>query len=795
MDFYVIAPNKKRSMFFKQVLALLLTIATSSVFAQLAIGDWQDHFPYNSAIAIVEGNGKVYAATEFGITAYDLQDNSISRLTKINALSDAGISAMNWSGSLNALIVGYSNGNLDVVKDGRTVNIADIERSGILGDKAINDIYLDGDLAYLSCGFGIVVMDLYREEVKDTYMIGSEGAQLRVYDLTFFQDTIYAATDEGLLTAWTGSPVLSNFNSWSKRSDIPNSNGPFNLAHEFQGRLLVNFKNLDQEFSDTTYIWHNNNWTMFTSSLYNENRHLDSRTGNELTMSSRNKFQVFNSNLDLIDMRENYLTPWAEPWQTIKGSDGSYWVADGQNGLLSFSNNIDIHLPNGPATRECRRMDVVEGKVWVASGSVRGNWSNEYLKKGVHIRNGGTWSTINNDNDPNLDQGWNTFAGGSNDLVVVAINPTDPSQVFVGSWEEGLIEFRNEQFHQFHTPSTSTLQADVFYPDVEKVNVAGLAFDAGGNLWITNSHVEKPISVRRPNNTWRSFDPGAILQNNTLLGDIIVTQSGLKWMVRPRGKGILVFKDNNTITNTNDDEYKVLNTSEGTGNLPSIDVYAIAEDLDGEVWVGTGEGVAVFYNPDAVFLGGNYDAQQVLFEQDGNIQILLETEVVTAVAIDGANRKWFGTLGGGVFLMSPDGTEQIHHFDIDNSPLLSNSINDIAIDHGTGEVYFCTEKGILSYKGDATGGELDATCASVYPNPVRENYRGPIAITGLARDSDVKITDISGNLVYRTQSQGGQALWYGNNMEGSRVGTGVYLAFSADREGELTCVTKILFIK
>ena len=782
-------------MLIKQVLAAVLFFSTTVTFAQTTIGEWRDHFPYNNALAVAEGGGKVYAATEFGIFTYVFSDNSIERLTKINALSDAGIISMEWNNDLGALVVGYENGNVDIIYANGTTNVADIERSGILGDKGIYNIRMDGDLAFLSCGFGVVVLDVLREEIKETYMIGPGGSQVKVNDVAFYNDSIYAATEDGLFWARKNDPNLSNFNNWSRRMDIPTANGPFNLVESFQGNLFVNYRHDAEDQADTLYRL-NGGWSVFSEVLGRSTVDMNTRTGNKITITHKSNIHVFNESLNQIEFFFEYQGSGASPSQCLHSDNGNYWISDTRLGLVSVGNGEQIIVPNGPPGSEVRRMSMVDGNLWVATGSVAGNWGNEFQKKGVYKFINGVWGHIDRNNESEWNPGWNEYGGGVNDFVAVTINPNDPSVVFVGSWDEGVLEFRNGEFFQFHTSENSTLQPQLDFIDEGKVNVAGIVFDEEGNMWMTNANVEEPISVRTVNGSWRSFNPGSVLQNNTLMADIIITMSGLKWIVRPRNSGILVFNDNNTIFSTTDDEYKILDSFEGSGGLPSTDVFAIAEDLDGEVWVGTGEGVAVFFNPDAVFTSNNFDAQQILIEQDGNIQILLETEVVTAIAIDGANRKWFGTQGAGVFLMSEEGTREIHHFTKENSPLLSDAINDIVIDQTTGEVFFGTEKGIMSYKSDATGGELlEATCANVYPNPVRETYSGPIAITGLARDSDVKITDISGNLVFRTSSEGGQALWNGNNMDGKRVSTGVYLAFSADREGELTCVTKILFIK
>jgi ligand-binding sensor domain-containing protein len=236
-----------------------------------------------------------------------------------------------------------------------------------------------------------------------------------------------------------------------------------------------------------------------------------------------------------------------------------------------------------------------------------------------------------------------------------------------------------------------------------------------------------------------------------------------------------------------------LSANAGNGSLPGLKILSFAVDQDGELWIGSDEGVAVIYSPENVFTGGNYDAQRILVIQDGYVQYLLETEAVTAITIDGANQKWFGTDKAGVFLMSSDGTKQLLHFTEENSPLLSNSITSIVIDIN-GEVYFGTSKGIISYRSTATPPKPVNNNVYAYPNPVREDYDGPIAIKGLVQNADVKITDVSGTLIYATKAQGGQAIWNGRNFEGDKAHTGVYMVFISNEDGSETIVTKIMVI-
>jgi hypothetical protein len=333
------------------------------------------------------------------------------------------------------------------------------------------------------------------------------------------------------------------------------------------------------------------------------------------------------------------------------------------------------------------------------------------------------------------------------------------------------------------------------------VKVGGIAFDNENNAWFTNSGAKDILSVRRDNGTpegeWESFNLGS-----STIGiyarEVMVDSYGQKWIIarvtsaNPSNPYYLyVFNENGTAGKT----VKGLKKDVGQGNLPGNAVYSMVEDLDGEVWVGTDEGIAIFYTPEQVITGPNFDAERPLVDFDGYVQYLLETETVKAIVVDGANNKWIGTERAGVFKLSPDGTEMIHNFTEDNSPLLSNNITSLAINGETGEVYMGTAKGLIAYKDDATEPKPTNSDVYAYPNPVRPGYAGYIAINGMTQNASVKITDINGNLIYETIAQGGQATWNGYDFNGRRASSGVYLVFISNDDGSETEVTKILFLK
>lgn len=785
----------------RTLLPLTPVLLTTSVAAQLAIGEWRDHFPYRQTLAVTEGEGKAWCATRNAVFAYHRPSGEIERYTKVNALSDVDVSALNYNNTLGVLLVAYRNGNLDLLRGGTASNLSDIKRSNIIGDKGVYDIHFEGPLAYLACGFGIVVVDLEAQEVRETWFIGPGGTQVKVNDVAFVSDSIYAATNAGLFAAYRFAPNLAAFTSWQQRTELPTPAGPFNAVVEVGGHLVVNYHNAGATDRDTVYYREAGVWQRLTHAFGRQNTDVaTSPDGSVLLLSQNDAVSRYDGTLAFAGVYSAYENGLSmAPAMAVPAADGTgIWVADRAQGLVFQTVGISgvPVFPPGPTTVSSQRMSAAKGGLYVSTGGVQGNWTNQFRKEGVHRFLNGQWRTIDRSNDPLLQTGVNGFGASVNDIMAVAVDPEDADHAFLGSWDEGVLELRNGAVQTIYNADNSSLQINPAFGSDNSVQVAGMAFDAEGDLWVTNSNCAAPISVRTAGGTWRSFAPGSVLNNNALLSDILPSRENrLKWVIRPRSNGMLVFTDNGTLSDPGDDQYKALTTAEGSGGLPSMDVYSMAEDLDGEIWIGTGKGVAVFYTPDAVFGGGDFDCQQILIEQGGNVQILLETEAVSAIAVDGADRKWLGTQSSGVFLVSPDGTEQLLHFTAENSPLPSNTITSLAIDGQSGEVFFGTDQGIVSYRGTATEGGFTNACAKVFPNPVRETYTGPIAITGLVRDSDVKVTDVAGNLVYRTTSDGGQAVWPGTDMSGQRVSTGVYLVFASDADGNTKCNTKVLVVR
>jgi hypothetical protein len=176
-------------------------------------------------------------------------------------------------------------------------------------------------------------------------------------------------------------------------------------------------------------------------------------------------------------------------------------------------------------------------------------------------------------------------------------------------------------------------------------------------------------------------------------------------------------------------------------------------------------------------------------------QELFYDQFIVDIAVDGANRKWVAIADSGVYLVSFNGQETIYHFTKENSPLPSNNINDIEIDGVTGEVFFATDKGLVSFKGTATNASGDLNSVYIYPNPVRPEYNGTVKISNLTNKAVVKITDIEGNLVFETTSEGGTIEWDTTAFGNYKVASGVYMILISAQDGIETTIKKVMIIR
>ena len=746
---------------------------------------WTDHLPYNNCKAVAEAGDKMFAATTYSLFYFDKADNSLNRLNKVTpgGLSDIGISAIAYCTQLNTLVVAYANTNVDLVKGSTVINIPDIKRKQILGNKTINSILVIDKLAYLACGFGIVVLDIEKEEIKDTYYIGPSGSQIDVKALTFHtaDSKFYAATEKGIYSA-VSSSNLAYYVNWSKDSIISGPNDNYNLITSFAGKIYTNKTKYTWD-SDHMFVKDGTTWSAFMPSD-SSNRTSMRVCGDKMLVCSW-RVQSFNTDGTLSYEYSSYNPGTIKPNDALTDAQGNFWIADIEQGMWSIGADMigKQYIFNGPASPVVAAMDVSGKQVWAVPGGRTASYTSLFRLPQCYTLADNKWNSYDWINTPAL--------APVRDILCVAADPNDGNHAFMGSWGQGLLEFDNGELKEMYTPDNSSLQYFNGYGE-GYLRVGGVAFDQNNNLWVTNDGAANVLSMRKSTGEWKSYNLGS-LGTAIDVGGIVIDNESQKW-IQCRDLAIFVYNDNYTPDNTADDNFRKITSAAGNGNLPGSSIASMAVDRDGQLWLGTDQGVAVIYSPGNVFNGGSYDAQPIMVEEDGYLHPLLETEAVTAIAVNGNNEKWLGTDKAGVFLMSSDGTKELLHFTEADSPLLSNTIQSITI-ASNGEVYFGTSLGIVSYKDYKVEPPLTLDSLLVYPNPVRPEYKGPIYISNLVAESNVKITDVTGALVWETQAQGGQVIWDGNNLEGRRSNTGVYLVFVTNADGSQKKAAKLLFVR
>lgn len=756
------------------VIVLLPFILSTMSYSQLSIGEWKTHLPYRKGRQVTSTDKRVYCGTRSGLYYFERGSNSVNILTKSDGLSDLEINAVAYSPGRESLIIGYANTNVDIIEGEEIFNLPDIKRKQIMGNKTINNILIVDDLAYLSCGFGIVVLNLEKKEVKDTYLIGENGSFLNVHDMATDGTRLYAATESGVYEALLNNTNLVDFNNWHKISGLPNADGEFCCVEWYGDRLYAAYRN-PASVSDSLYYRDGGIWRRF--GLKENNRIYHVKFSDDVLVVVTGLYATVYDD----DHQEIHWISSLKPVHALYKENEGLWAADDYYGMYwSPSTGLkEFQRPDGPQSDDVSSIALSGDVLYTSAGSVEAGWESTHRWAEINILKEGMWS--------------GTSTHEYRDLIHLSIDPADKFHVFGASFGYGIAEYRDGELTNFYDHTNSSLQL------VESTNilrVGGTRFDRANNLWVTNPAVPEPISVRKQDGTWRSFNMDGKLKFDQL-GRIINTYVDHNWVICPLNNGLFAFDVNGTIDDVSDDQYRKFDVVDINGKDISNNVFALAEDRENNIWVGTDEGIVVYYSPARVFEEGAFYGQQILVPRNdgtGLADILLGTEKVTAIAIDGANRKWIGTEKSGIYLISEDGLEEVHHFTEESSPLLSNNITDILIDGNDGVVYIGTDRGLISYKSTSIEGRQDYSGVYVYPNPVRHDFEGDIVITGLVGNVNVKITDIGGNIVYETTALGGQALWDGRNFDGQRVRTGVYLVFCTDEEGLQTHITKLLVI-
>jgi ligand-binding sensor domain-containing protein len=761
-----------------RLLLILLFISVNSIAQQSLppIGMWREHLPYQGTIDVTVSSNKVYAATEYSLFSVDLQTNEVSRLSKVTGLSETGVAAIKFDVLSNKLFIAYSNSNLDIIDNSGIHNLPELKRKVVTGDKNIYDIYTDNQFSYLSTGLGVIVVDAEKYEIRDSWLIGENGGPVKTNMFTKAGGNYYAATEEGLKMTPASTSNPANSSSWL---NLSGNNGLSPSA----AKAVLNYNNTIVVIqNDTLFIKNSQGFQPFFSNGW----HVLSAnvSGDKLLISQKNstgEAQVIvldaNGNIITALKQENVI---AMPGKVLV-INNEYWVADLYGGLSRWTNGsaTEVYKLNSPDNIALGQLAFGNNTFYAAAGAINDSWNYQYNPNGVYQLNNGYWASFNKYHNPALD----TVL----DIISIAPDLRDGT-LWAGSFGGGLVHLgAKNEIKIFKQDS----HLETIPGDPGSYRVSGLAFDKDHNLWISNFGANHPLHVLKKDGSWQSYTIPINLNLNAV-GRIIIDDASQKWIQAPLGNGLLLFNDNGTIDNTSDDKWKLYTVGTGSGNLPSNDVTSLAKDKNGFIWVGTTNGIGVIQCPfEAITFG--CEAIWPVIREGGFANYLFKGEEVKSIAVDGADRKWVAT-SSGAWMVNSEGDKVLLHFTEENSPLLSNNVLEIAVDGKSGEVYFATDKGICSYRSDATDALADQGNLLVFPNPVPPGYNGPIAIKGLPENSIAKITELNGRLVYQVRSLGGQAIWNGRDYKGRKVASGIYIVIASDDQQQQKAVTKIVFI-
>ncbi len=767
--------------------------SSSKIPAAPEYQQWRDHLPYNTVTDVCVANGELWAATTTGVLNYQPEAKELHRYSTVNGLSEVGPTCI-AADPLGHIWLGYESGLIDVFINGKTTALPYIEEaSQFTGLKRINAVAFSPDFAYVATNFGIVEVDLQTLLVSRTFLLGDNNTAVAVRDLcTDPSGTLYAALSSGgVLYGDLGTNLVLS-SAWEEL--LPAAGMAVTQLEYHRGALHL----VDAGVNDDVHY----RWTpaQGLESLTSGAKILALKANEtEQLLAVTTPFNVYlygAAALPEVNISAAPFVPGSfQPLCATASDNGRTFIGNRKTGIIvteNLSNNSRI-LPNSPYSANSYALlsfgsgraggEENFGGVLVCPGALDELWTRTYLSEGIGVYQQQAWTTRPT-----------SATYGLADLIAAAYRSDGgEGELMLSFWGSGLVHLKGgadpnsmDTLAHYTTGNTDGVLRGV-NGNPNDLRTGGVAFDSEGTLWGVQSLVAGPLFKRTPSGQWltETLSPGA---DADALKEVLITRSDLLF-VQSRTQGLFAKR-------LSDGLNRRLTSGVGSGDLPSNHVLSMAEDQDGELWIGTDEGLCVLYAPSNLFSGGSFDARPILFEEDGVVQRLLGSTPITALCVDGGNRKWIGTRGAGLFLVSPDGTQTLAQFTAQNSPLLSNVIVSLAIDPTSGELLVGTDKGLIGYRGDATpaGDDLYPKLV-VYPNPVRPGFEGPVRIEGCPENARIKITDVRGNLVYETTANGGMARWDRTNLNGAAAASGVYLIYASDELGEISAMGKLLLVR
>lgn len=765
-------------------IASLLFIVIATLSVKGAIGDWRAYLAYSDITEIVPAGELVYVLSSNDLFSYNTVDESVTEYNKVVNLSDTYITHIAYCKNLKTLVVAYRNSNIDLIDaDGNVTNVSDLYRKSTTDDKTINEVQVYGNNAYLSTAFGVVVLNIKKAEISSSYKFNES-----VRSVAVFNGKIYASTAKRLYMGDTKKNLLDK-SQWTTYE-----RSWFKAMIVFDGKLCF-FDGQD------VYIITNEDCSAFAK--------INTLPGTSIAVDDNYIIVYNNTNAELFTTitEKKYLTLNGNTSVLAFDKTNKCFWQDMPNGTLSVSMEQDGRLiathtgirPDSPKYNNYGFMKFCNGQLYTCGAGFMD--TNDLHRPGTIqvLKDNLEWQIY----EDNID----TITGYKFiDVNALDIDPTNPDRV-ISSGRTGMYEYLDGKFIKAYSNDNGSLlqtAATVGNNNKNYVIVSGLTFDKKGDLWCFNSIAPSVNLLKlKKDNTWvNMYDEGLMYDSSMSLENVVAftfDSRGYLWFCNKHYRTPSLYC---YIPATDDSEgelysFKTFTNEDGT--TPEITaVKCIAEDKDGNIWIGTN--VGPFMLPPSEFFSSKPTFMQIKVPRNdgsGLADYLLNGVSTSAILVDGGNRKWFASEGNGVYLIDSDNITQKEHFLASNSPLLSDNIESLAMNPTTGELFIGTEYGLCSYMTDATSPseDIDDDKIWAYPNPVVSDYNGLITVVGLTDKAQIKIVNPNGYVVAEGTSNGGTFTWDARDKRGERVASGVYIVMVATADGKKGAACKIAVIK
>lgn len=788
----------------RRILLFIISFICACHFSYSQNEKWQVYPAYTEAMQVEAAGNYLYCVMKGSgtkdsntgnLVRYDVEDGSVKTYDCLHELSDKEIAKISYNEATGRLLIVYTTGNIDLLgDDDEVVNVTALMDASVLAE-SINSITNIGKKAYICVDFGIIELDTENEVVLETYKVGTSVSSIQVVG-----EKTYVARSDGFFHVESVSRMHDR-NSWHKLAAAD-----FNCMVAFAGQMYALANNRLHYLIPT-----DSGVDIVATSYYF--RRLNAFAKYLLCTDAGSWIGLF----DVSAPQKPKIAQQKYQWNDVTFVSDDLYVCDKEHGLVTYKFNAEesrfslmsdaeLFKINSPKRDLFYHISYVGDRLLIAGG-INTQMASYYPVTFMYMEDNGMqphWTLFDETTPkkeyPNLSH---------NNAVDLVQDPTDINHFYGAVYRNGLHEYRIDEtgevkFVKLFNYENSPLQCiAVETPRPwNYCTCTALQYDDKGNLWMANQQTDTIVRIMRPNGKWMSLYYPEIVESENVF-QYLFSSHDINFMVTYEGgrRGFFGFDTGGTLNLQDDDRHllrQTITNQDGTTVMPT-QFYCMAEDRDNQIWCGTNEGLFVITRPQDWFEPDFHFHQIKRNRNDGSgfADYLLAGVHVTCIAVDPSNRKWIGTRGDGVYLVSHDGQETICHFTKENSPLLSDNIQSIAVHPQSGLVMFGTDLGLCSYGEEVVEAEttLLKDNVKVYPNPVRPNTNAVVTIEGLTDGAEVKVVSSSGQVVWGTKSIGGSVRWNCCNIDGKRVASGVYHVVCNTKDAKQTIVARVVVLK